>query len=71
MSENKSYDSSDQFNQKNESQKHCILWDKKKVQVSINKYITTAKGVNVQHIVTEKGRENTTEVAIDSYTVTW
>lgn len=30
MSENKSYDGSDQFNQKNESQKHCILQDKKK-----------------------------------------
>lgn len=44
MSENKSYDSSNQFNQKNESQKHCILWDKKKVQVSINKVHDSCKG---------------------------
>lgn len=47
MSENKSYDSSNQFNQKNESQKHCILWDKKKVQVSINKVHDSCKGGSV------------------------
>lgn len=44
MSENKSYDGSDQFNQKNESQKHSILWDKKKVQVRINKIHHSCKG---------------------------
>ena len=31
--------------------------------------MTAAKRVNVQHIVTEKGRENTTEVGTGSYTV--
>lgn len=74
MSENKSYDGSDQFNQKNESQKHCILRDKKKVHVSINKIHHSCKGSqrkkwsaqSVQHVFIEKGRENTTEVGIGS-----
>lgn len=32
--------------------------------------MTAAKGVSVQRIVPEKGRENTTQVGIGSYAVT-